>query len=78
MLGSTLGSLLPKAGGGGKGVARWQDRALQTAAGQQLLALLTEQLVCAASSRAVLNHFSTFGESVDMLRRSEGRWSEWW
>ena len=72
MLGSTLGSLLPTVSG------ETQVVALRTAAGQQLLALLTEQLACAASSRAVLNHFSTFGESVDMLRRSEGRWSEWW
>ena len=74
LMGSMLGGLVPAP-------VDTNDSAsalLHSPAGRSLVALLVEQEVCAWSARAVLNHFSTFGETLEFVRRSNGRPSEWW
>ena len=45
---------------------------------QALAVLVVEQAACVGSARAVLNRFSTFGETVAFQRQAEGRETAWW
>jgi hypothetical protein len=53
-------------------------RGLESPSGQMLLTILLEQRMCERSAWAVLNYFSTFGETVNLLRRSVSKSSVWW
>jgi hypothetical protein len=53
-------------------------RGLESPSGQMLLTMLLEQRICERSAWAVLNYFSTFGETVSLLRRSVSKSSVWW
>jgi hypothetical protein len=54
------------------------DRGLGSPSGQHLLTILLEQLLCERSAWAVLNYYSTFGETVSLLRKGGSKSSVWW